>query len=150
MKIVTKGNYFSQAYFALDLNCPFIDPLNQTINIKQAILTAQFNQRFSMDRIILIAQQIAKEGKIPNTAMIKARLPKNVPLPAIIQGLKLWQENPNKEIDSPTEPALIANEKTEIGSFDALLEAKITALLTPLKDEITQLKAEIQKLKESN
>ena len=52
-----------------------------------------------MDKIILIAQQIAQEGKTPNTAMIKARLPKNIPLPAIIQGLKLWQDNPNKEIE---------------------------------------------------
>lgn len=103
-----------------------------------------------MDRIILIAQQIAKEGKTPNTAMLKARLPKNVPLPAIIQGLKLWQDNPNKEINTPTKPALIANAKTESGSFDMLLESKITEMLTPLKDEIKQLKAELNALKESN
>ncbi len=102
-----------------------------------------------MDRIILIAQQIAKEGKTPNTAMVKARLPKNVPLPTIIQGLKLWQENPNKEIETPTEPALIANTKSESGSFDILLEAKIKEMLTPLKDEIEQLKAELKLLKES-
>ena len=114
-----------------------------------------------MDRIILIAQQIAKEGKTPNTAMIKARLPKNVPLPSIIQGLKLWKDNPNKEIIGATEPALIANAKTEIGSFDTLLEMildakietkieiKIQSLITPLKDEIEQLKAELKALKES-
>jgi hypothetical protein len=102
-----------------------------------------------MDRIILIAQQIAKEGKTPNTAMLKARLPKNVPLPAIIQGLKLWQENPNKEINAPTEPALITNTKTELGSFDILLEAKINEILAPLKNEIEQLKAELKILKES-
>lgn len=102
-----------------------------------------------MDRIILIAQQIAKEGKTPNTAMLKARLPKNVPLPAIIQGLKLWQDNPNKVIDTPTEPALIANAKPESGSFDILLEAKITEMLKPLKNEIEQLKAELKLLKES-
>lgn len=103
-----------------------------------------------MDRIILIAQQIAKEGKTPNTAMLKARLPKNVPLPAIIQGLKMWQENPNQEIDAPTEPALIANAKVERGSFDILLEAKIAEMISPLKDEIEQLKAELKLLKESN
>jgi uncharacterized small protein (DUF1192 family) len=110
-----------------------------------------------MDRIILIAQQIAKEGKTPNTAMIKARLPINVPLPTIIQGLKLWQENPNKEIIGSTEPALISNEKIEAGSFDALLDAtieakiekKLKSLIAPLKDEIKQLKAELKTLKES-
>jgi hypothetical protein len=104
-----------------------------------------------MDRIILIAQQIAKEGKTPNTAMIKARLPKNIPLPNIIQGLKLWQENPNKEIIGATEPALIANEKIEQGSFDKLLAAtidsKIQTLTAPLKDEIQQLKANLKALK---
>lgn len=105
-----------------------------------------------MDRIILIAQQLAKEGKTPNTAMIKARLPKNIPLPAIIQGLKLWQENPTKEIIGATEPALIANTKPENSSFDALLEAKIEILLhnamAPLKNEIEQLKAELKALKQ--
>jgi uncharacterized small protein (DUF1192 family) len=102
-----------------------------------------------MDRIILIAQQIAKEGKTPNTAMIKARLPKNVPLPAIIQGLKMWQDNPNKQIDKPTEPALVNNTATETGSLDQLLAAKIELQLAPLKDQIEQLKAELKTLKES-
>ncbi len=76
-----------------------------------------------MERIILIAQQLSREGKVPNTALIKARLPKNVPLPMIIQGLKMWKENPQKEINVATEPALTAcagNENS--GSFDALLD----------------------------
>lgn len=102
-----------------------------------------------MDRIILVAQQIAREGKTPNTALIKARLPKNVPLPAIIQGLKQWQDNPNQEINVPTEPALIDNKQPEVGSLDHLLEAKVNALLAPLKEEIQQLKAEIKTLKEN-
>jgi hypothetical protein len=105
-----------------------------------------------MDKIILIAQQIAKEGKTPNTAMIKARLPRNVPLPTIIQGLKLWQENPEKEIIAIKESISTENTKIEMGSFDALLErkieAKIQSLITPLRDEIKQLKAELKTLKE--
>lgn len=102
-----------------------------------------------MDRIILIAQQIAQQGKTPNTAMIKARLPKNVPLPEIIQGLKRWQADPNKNIDRPTEPALINNTKSENISFDRLLELKINEMLLPLKNEIKQLKTELKILKES-
>jgi hypothetical protein len=105
-----------------------------------------------MERIILIAQQIAKEGKTPNTAMIKARLPKNVPLPAIIQGLKMWQDNPDLQIDNPTEPALTSNTKAQLSSFDLLLntaiESKVIELVTPLKVEIEQLKAELKQLKE--
>lgn len=102
-----------------------------------------------MDRIILIAQQIAQQGKTPNTAMIKARLPKNVPLPDIIQGLKRWQADPNKNIDNPTEPALISNKKSEKTSFDSLLEIKINEMILPLKNEIEQLKAALKILKES-
>lgn len=105
-----------------------------------------------MDKIILIAQQIAKEGKTPNTAMIKARLPKNVPLPIIIEGLKMWQENPNKEITDNIETAHKTKEKITTNSFDVLLEAKIEekmkTIIIPLKDEIKQLKAELKALKE--
>lgn len=100
-----------------------------------------------MDRIILIAQQLSKEGKVPTTALIKARLPKNTPLPVIIQGLKEWKENPHKEIDIPTEPALTACTDSESsGSFDALLDAKIKQALTPLIAQIDELKTEIAAL----
>ncbi len=101
-----------------------------------------------MDRIILIAQQIAKEGKVPNTALIKSRLPKNVPLPAIIQGLKLWKENPQKEIETPTEPALTAFTGVEAStSFDALLEIKIEQMIKPLAAEIADLKEQLAAVK---
>lgn len=103
-----------------------------------------------MDRIILVAQQLAKEGKIPNTALIKARLPKNTPLPAIIQGLKLWQENPNKQIDTPTEPALTgATMQQMTGSIDEMINHKITQAITPLTAEINELKKQLITLKNS-
>ena len=113
-----------------------------------------------MDNIILIAQQIAKEGKTPNTAMIKARLPKNVPLPNIIQGLKLWHENPNREIVTNTKSLSKADSDAEKNNFDALLNAKIETivetivetkfikLIEPLETEIQQLKFELKTLKE--
>ncbi|WP_160060792.1 hypothetical protein [Psychromonas sp. L1A2] len=100
-----------------------------------------------MDRIILVAQQLAKEGKTPNTALIKARLPKNTPLPAIIQGLKLWQDNPNKQINTPTEPALTgATAQQIVGSIDEIINSKIAQAITPLKEEISLLKAQLETL----
>jgi len=100
-----------------------------------------------MDRIILIAQQLSREGKVPTTALVKARLPKNVPLPVIIQGLKVWKENPQKEISAPTESALTADIDNEnSGSLDALLDARIKQALTPLITQIDKLKAEIAAL----
>tara|TARA_R110001583_G_scaffold33530_5_gene113245 strand:- start:1352 stop:1696 length:345 start_codon:yes stop_codon:yes gene_type:complete len=101
-----------------------------------------------MDRIILVAQQLAKEGKTPNTALIKARLPKNTPLPAIIQGLKLWQDNPNKQINTPTEPALTgAMIQQSDASLEQIINSKIEQAITPLKEEINTLKAQIEALK---
>jgi hypothetical protein len=103
-----------------------------------------------MDRIILIAQQLAKEGKTPNTALIKARLPKNTPLPAIIQGLKLWQDDPNKQINTPTEPALTgATNEQVVGSIDEIINSKIAQAISPLQAEITLLKAQIETLTNS-
>lgn len=101
-----------------------------------------------MDRIILVAQQLAKEGKKPNTAIMKARLPKNTPLPNIIQGLKLWQSDPNKEID-----IVIENKATEVvssnnGSIDELINNKITQAIAPLKEQISALNEQLNKLKE--
>jgi len=100
-----------------------------------------------MDRIILVAQQLAKEGKTPNTALVKARLPKNTPLPAIIQALKLWQENPDKKINTPTEPSLTgAGISPVAGSIDEIINSKITLMINPLKEEIKTLKAQIEVL----
>lgn len=102
-----------------------------------------------MERIILIAQQLAKEGKVPNTALIKARLPKNIPLPAIIAGLKVWASNPNKQINVPTEPALMASTKADsTNSFDALLETKINQAVAPLTAEIESLKQQLNVLQQ--
>ncbi|WP_028868353.1 hypothetical protein [Psychromonas arctica] len=102
-----------------------------------------------MDRIILVAQQLAKEGKTPNTALIKARLPKNIPLPAIIQGLKMWQDNPNKQIEAPTEPALTGATMHSVGgSIDEIINSKIAQAINPLKQEINELTLQIEALKD--
>ena len=100
-----------------------------------------------MDNIIVIAQQLSKEGKIPTTALLKARLPKDTPLPMIIKGLKMWKENPHKEVQNTTKSALISTNKNENNdSFDTLLDARIEQAIAPLISEITQLKAKLTRL----
>lgn len=99
-----------------------------------------------MDRIILIAQQIAKEGKVPTTALIKARLPKNVPLPTIIQGLKMWTDNPDKEINIPAATTPGKNGENS-KSIDALIDAKIAQAISPLSKQIDRLTKELADLK---
>ncbi|MFT6985048.1 MAG: hypothetical protein ACJAT7_000855 [Psychromonas sp.] len=100
-----------------------------------------------MERIILIAQQLSKEGKVPNTALIKSRLPKNVPLPVIIQGLKMWKENPQKEINIANLPSTQTGSEESI-NFDGLLDAKIKQALAPLLAEIENLQTQVKRLQQ--
>jgi hypothetical protein len=100
-----------------------------------------------MDRIILIAQQLHREGKTPTTSLIKARLPKNTPLPTIIQGLKMWQDNPTKKVNTPTEPSLKNDDSGPIGgSIDQQIDDRIKQAITPLEEEINALKIQIKTL----
>jgi len=100
-----------------------------------------------MDRIILIAQQLSKEGKVPNTALIKSRLPKNIPLPLIIQGLKMWKENPQKEINIASLPTTHTATDNSV-SLDRLLEIKINQALAPLHAQIKSLQTEVARLQQ--
>ena len=104
-----------------------------------------------MEQIILVAQKLAKEGKTPTTALVKSRLPKNTPLAAIIQGLKLWKASPEQEVSAPIKQNEPSNEPATESSFDAminaLVESKITATTAPLLENINQLNAEIARLK---
>lgn len=94
-----------------------------------------------MEQIILIAQQLSQEGKTPNIALIKARLPKNVPLPAIIEGLKLWQKNPQQSIKAQLDEKSTESKKPSANSeLEALIEAKLAQALAPLHAEIKALK----------
>jgi hypothetical protein len=99
-----------------------------------------------MDNIILIAQQIAKEGKQPNTALIKARLPKNVPLPAIIRGLKMWMNDPHKAINILTEVKASENLDSST-TIDPLIDTKINKAIAPLIKQVETLSKQLADLK---
>ena len=100
-----------------------------------------------MDNIIYIAQQLAKEGKTPNTALIKARLPKKTPLPLIIEGLKCWKDTPNKQVTPPTNTSTVENEKpTQSNSIDELIEKKIAQAVAPLTAQIDELTKQLDQL----
>lgn len=99
-----------------------------------------------MESIILIAQQISSEGKVPSTALIKARLPNHLALPTIIQGLKMWQKNPQQVINMPIDSALSAISNAKEGSVEAQLEAKIAQAIAPLEAQIQALQIAMQAL----
>jgi hypothetical protein len=49
----------------------------------------------STEEILVIANELANEGKKPSVALIKTRLTQTIPLPTIISVLKNWQHQPN-------------------------------------------------------
>lgn len=99
-----------------------------------------------LDAVVHTAQQLAKAGKTPNTAMLKAKLPKSITLPDIISGLKQYQENPQQQVslDEGQESACIKQHNNS--TIDQLIEEKIASAIKPLVKEITSLKAQIKQL----
>lgn len=57
----------------------------------------------NFDEIIHAAQTIAKDGKQPTIALLKNYV--KAPLPELIKGLKMWQQNPDKEINLAADKA---------------------------------------------
>ena len=88
------------------------------------------------DEILALANQIANDGKKPTVALIKAKLTKRVPLPAIISTLRNWQHQP----DFITLPK--NDEQVELASNEP------TSSVDSLKLELKQLKLEIAELKQ--
>lgn len=99
----------------------------------------------NLDLVVKTAQTLKQAGKTPNTAMLKAKLPKNISLPDIIAGLKQYQDNPKQKITLP-ENSLTTSEPAVTGSIDKLIEAQIKQAIAPLAAEIKALKAQIQQL----
>lgn len=85
-----------------------------------------------------IINHLLEEGKEPTTALIKARLSKSVPIPAIIAALRSWKSSkrvPKVEVaeqTSPTAEQRIASLENQISkllarvaNLEALIEKKI-------------------------
>lgn len=94
------------------------------------------------DEILAIANQLANKGTKPTVALIKTRLTQSVPLPKIISVLKSWQHDPEFTQVSPPTTNDIISEKIESKSLHSAIEKAII----PLRQEIADLKAQVQQL----
>jgi len=98
------------------------------------------------DEILIIANQLANQGKKPSVALVKTRLSQPVPLPKIIAVLKTWQHQPEFVSVTPsTEKEEIHHQEFQNVNIEEIIEHAIA----PLKKEISALKAEIEQLKNS-
>ncbi|XQW86162.1 hypothetical protein ACOYR1_05380 [Thalassotalea piscium] len=94
------------------------------------------------EEILIVANQLANEGKKPTVALVKTRLSKPIPLAVLINTLKNWQHQPdNSELSvSQEEPKEIRPKKENIAM-------QIEEAIAPLYLEIKELKQQMADLK---
>jgi len=102
----------------------------------------------TFDEILIIANQLANQGKRPTVALIKSRLTTSFPLPTIIKVLKSWQHDPefiNMRSQKACEEELITavQESQEIKLI-------IENALIPIKMELDDIKSQLALLIASN
>lgn len=83
-----------------------------------------------------IFQELHHEGKTPTVALVKSRLPMNIPMPAIITALKSWQSK--KSV--PKVEVLASDEES--------IDKKILNQLEIMQEKIEQLEARIKQLEQ--
>jgi len=106
------------------------------------------------EEILVIANELANEGKKPSVALIKTRLTQTIPLPTIISVLKNWQHQPDYSASTLTTNK---KNKTKDGTIDNLIISKtelkqaieqaIEQAIAPLKQELHEIKQLLKQVK---
>ncbi len=97
------------------------------------------------NEILVCANQLANQGKKPSVALVKAKLTKKVPLPAIISALKNWQYDPG--FVSLTTDSSKAVKKSGIDSPFPDGDKRKPTIEQMLTDELTEVKKELRDIK---
>lgn len=98
------------------------------------------------DEILILANQIANNGKKPTVAAIKAKLSTPVPLPELISTLKTWQHDPSFIAFPETKQINIENSKDNKPFGDSSFEHELQNELAIMKKEILELKTLVKEL----
>jgi len=91
----------------------------------------------SQEHLLQICQQLAKQGKTPSVALIKARMTTKVSMQAVIKAIQLWKQNPNVELapgQTPSESAPPASLEQRV----AQLEKEVATLKLALQRQTSQ------------
>ena len=101
----------------------------------------------SQDLIFQIADALEREGKQPSVALIKSRLPEPRAIPEIISALQRWRNQRVGQESTPTQ------ENSENGAplcaNPAIMPAELAPWLTPLQQELQQLRGEVAQLRQT-
>lgn len=97
------------------------------------------------DEIIIIANQLANQGKKPTVALVKTRLKISAPLPTIISVLRNWKHDP-KLIEMTVESNNVEAKKNHLTSISAEIEKAISVALQPIQAELLELRALVREL----
>ena len=98
----------------------------------------------TIEQIISIANQLANQGKKPTIALIKTQLTSPAPLPVIIATLKNWRHEPNNT--PPLQPTADQQSSNENQHITLMIEQAVKQAITPLQQEIDDIKAILKKL----
>lgn len=103
----------------------------------------------SQDLIFQIADALEREGKQPSVALIKSRLPEPRAIPEIISALQRWRN----QRAGQTQQSAPTQESTENGASlcanPAIMPAELAPWLTPLQQELQQLRGEVAQLRQT-
>jgi hypothetical protein len=94
----------------------------------------------TFDEILIIANQLANQGKKPTVALVKSKLTNVFPLPTIIKVLKTWQHQPEFiDISVLKVDESILTTKQEMHNIDLIVEKA----LMPIKAELEDIKSQL-------
>lgn len=103
----------------------------------------------NIEEIIITANVLANQGKKPTVALVKARLTQNTPLPLIISTLKTWQHQSDYIAPKSAKNSDIKSKnKAAYTDLSAQIEKAVSDAITPLIEEITELKGQILRLEQ--
>ncbi|MFT5757667.1 MAG: hypothetical protein ACI9LM_002403 [Alteromonadaceae bacterium] len=98
----------------------------------------------TFDEILIIANQLANQGKKPTVALVKSKLTNTFPLPTIIKVLKSWQHQPEfiRTSEIAARKSVLTTEMKEVDAIELIVEKA----LIPIKAELDDIKSQLASL----
>lgn len=98
-----------------------------------------------MDRnLLIICQNLAKQGKTPSVALLKAKAPKNFHLSELVSAVQHWKANPELALQE-------VDEKVDTTQSNQVIEemskAELTQRVLQLEERLTMLEQQLGKSK---